>query len=316
MNRKEFFEKINDTVTKEEKDLIEDAYWIAKEAHRLQKRDDGERYFEHCRRVALILIEHGPININEIVAALLHDCVEDCFFPAHFLERHFGPNIANAVDMLSKVTPTFDEETGAVKEKIKKGNAEYYRKIAESPTWIRRIKLADRLDNISDMSVWLKERKQKYLYETERYVLPIAVATDNNLHTALLERCNHSEEPVEYAAQCISGKKCRTFGENRKIIATYRVWPKHKFFEYIDCESKYEYAISTPIQNADMLIDELEKNNWIGILQILREINKEYSFAYFCAQCNGFYCDDCAVHEMDSDGFSLDFYTYCPHPKN
>lgn len=196
MNRKEFFTKINGFVSAEEHVRISQAYWLAKEIHRNQKRDGGERYFEHCRRVALYLIENdpgaygerraSPASANEIIVALLHDCIEDGFIPKDLLEKLFGSEVAEAVEKLSKVIPVFDEETGAVKEKIKKNLDEYYQKIAESPVWIRRIKFADRLDNLRSMNVWPEKRKQKYIAETEKYILPIACETDMQFYNELV----------------------------------------------------------------------------------------------------------------------------------
>ena len=189
MNRKEFFDKINGFVSVKDIKNIAQAYWLAKEVHRSQKRDGGERYFEHCRRVASTLIEHGPVIADEIVIALLHDCVEDGFIPEDFLEELFGQDVERAIDILSKVTPVFDEETGAVAKKIKKDLDDYYNAIANAPLSIRRVKLADRLDNLRSMDVWPEKRKQKYIAETEKYILPIALATDNKFFEELNNEC-------------------------------------------------------------------------------------------------------------------------------
>lgn len=68
----------------EEIEAIQDAYWMAKDGHRRQRRDDGERYFEHPRRVAAILIHIGRQDTALIVTALLHDLVEDTLrTPSH-----------------------------------------------------------------------------------------------------------------------------------------------------------------------------------------------------------------------------------------
>lgn len=186
MNRKEFFEKVNGFVKVEERKKISQAYGLAKKFHLLQKRDGGERYFEHCRRVACLLIDNGRVSSKEIITALLHDSVEDCFIPEDLLEELFGGEVAEAVEKLSKIIPVFDEETGAVKEKIKKPLDEYYRVIAEAPVWNRRIKLADRLDNLRSMDVWPEKRRQKYFAETEKYILPMALVTDILFYRALL----------------------------------------------------------------------------------------------------------------------------------
>jgi (p)ppGpp synthase/HD superfamily hydrolase len=64
--------------TEHEFELIDFAYDLAKEAHRGQIRKDGERYFEHARAVALILMDECKImDVNMIITTLLHDTVED-----------------------------------------------------------------------------------------------------------------------------------------------------------------------------------------------------------------------------------------------
>lgn len=76
MNRDEFFRKLKPRPTKEIK-KIRIAYWLSESVHRGQKRDNGERYFEHPLRVALSLTEHGHHETNTLVSALLHDVIEE-----------------------------------------------------------------------------------------------------------------------------------------------------------------------------------------------------------------------------------------------
>lgn len=181
MNRQEFFEKVRDKVASEEIPRITEAYWLAKVVHRNQKRDCGERYFEHCRRVACLLIDRGgDISADEIITALIHDCVEDGFIPDDVIQNIFGEKMRDAVATLSKVTIVSDKATGVVQKK-RKSDEEYFSGIRDASVIIRRIKLADRLDNLRSMHAsWTKERKQKYSIETETYILPIARMTDDN----------------------------------------------------------------------------------------------------------------------------------------
>ena len=111
MNRREFFEKVIKCANQNPEELqkIGWAYWLAKETHRNQKRDGGERYFEHCRRTAIILMEHGKTNAQEIMMALLHDCVEDGYVPRDIIEKLFGKEIAEGVGLLSKCETTIDK---------------------------------------------------------------------------------------------------------------------------------------------------------------------------------------------------------------
>lgn len=203
MNRKEFFEEIQCAVNNEDLPKIQLAYWLAKSAHRGQNRENGERYFEHCRRVACSYVEYMSKSDyargfmwryfpdtwrydSAVIIALLHDCVEDCFIPNGLLETMFGSDITNGIDKLSKVKPIYDAQTGRVIKKMRLGDSRYFRIISKSELMIRFIKLTDRLDNLRSMrEVWPKERQERYILETEKYILPIAKATDEKLFEAL-----------------------------------------------------------------------------------------------------------------------------------
>lgn len=181
MNRKEFFKMIEGIVKPEEMNRIWVAYWLAKATHEGVKRDNGERYFDHCRRTACILIDFGNPTANEIAIGLLHDSVEDGFIPFDVMRMLFGDYITEAVNTLSKFTIFFDEDTGFVKEKKKKNPAEYFNAIMKADRTVRRVKLADRLDNLHDMNVWPEDRQKKYVAKTKKYILPIARLTDEKL---------------------------------------------------------------------------------------------------------------------------------------
>ncbi len=182
MNRKEFFEKISEVVPKKDLPKIQQAYWLAKNAHRGQKRESGERYFEHCRRVAI-----RQQRAKAIIIALLHDCVEDCFIPRDLIKKIFGDYVSNGVNILSKVKPaSFDDRTGQIK-KVRISDKEYFQNVAAASTAIRLIKLGDRLDNVSTLNKRLRYKQQEYIAETEKYILPIAKKTDKELHRLLSE---------------------------------------------------------------------------------------------------------------------------------
>lgn len=210
MNKKEFFEKIGAIVKNDPGNnriqKIQRAYWLAKTVHKGQLRDGGDRYFEHCRRTALLFIEHinfikkesGNLDRFMIVAnrnfnsysfeqiimmALLHDCIEDCYMPEGLLENECFDFVS--VKELSKVRPIYDPLTGSVTDKIRKTDNEYYAEI-DCSVFARYVKILDRLDNLRSMQVWPKERQLKYVAETEKYILPIAKKTDETLFKKLL----------------------------------------------------------------------------------------------------------------------------------
>ena len=84
MTRDNFFKIIDKQIGPEDRERIEWAYALAKQFHREQLRDEGVRYFEHCRNVALILVKYGPklnatindrpIVIPMVAIALLRCC--------------------------------------------------------------------------------------------------------------------------------------------------------------------------------------------------------------------------------------------------
>lgn len=105
-NRETFFRRIErffPTLDPRYK-AIERAYNDAKTAFHEKYREGGERYFEHIRAVALILIDHLRVkNHTLIIAALLHDIVEDC--PEWTIPRvsiEYGEEVALLVEWLTK----------------------------------------------------------------------------------------------------------------------------------------------------------------------------------------------------------------------
>ena len=138
---------------------IMNAYERSKEKHRYQKRKDGERYFEHPRAVALILIDElACIDPDTIYAALLHDTIEDTTLTPEEIEQLFGERACQIVVRLTK--------------KPKDG---YDKRLLKYGAWPElMVKLCDRLHNLRTMgegtsSGW---RKKQYL-ETGDVYIPI-----------------------------------------------------------------------------------------------------------------------------------------------
>lgn len=187
MNRQEFFEKIG-YLTADEIMKVSWAYAVAKRFHDEQKYGNG-RYFEHLKRVALNCIEHDLKSVDDIIIALLHDVIEDCFIPEGLFEKLFGEFVADAVEILSKKTPVYDSANGRVTDKKRKSDDDYFGGIASANKRIRMIKLADRLDNVRHLEDFEKERRQEYIIETEKYVLPIAKGTDETFYKEIKAEC-------------------------------------------------------------------------------------------------------------------------------
>ena len=191
MSRKQFFALLKDQLTGEEIRGVQTAYWIAKEAHRTQTRDSGERYFEHPRHTARILIEHCTVNAGTIILALLHDTLEDTVLPHGVIEAQFGKDMLDDVLLLSRRYAVFSATTGTITRWEEKTKAVYYGAIAEAEQRVRLVKVADRIDNLRSMTrEWPKERRRWYQRDTKRTVLPIAEATDTGLADELKKLVN------------------------------------------------------------------------------------------------------------------------------
>lgn len=184
MNRARFFELLANTgLSQADIQDIRLAYWLAKEAHRVgPTRDSGERYFEHPRDVAIILIERGHADRDTIITALLHDGPEDTYVEREVIIRLFGLDVWNSLANLSKQIPIFDPANGLLTGYIKKTKEEYYGQLAAAPRRERLVKGADRLHNLLSMgTAWVIERQQDKARETRDLILPFMWKTDRNL---------------------------------------------------------------------------------------------------------------------------------------
>jgi guanosine-3',5'-bis(diphosphate) 3'-pyrophosphohydrolase len=188
MNRDQFFHLVS-ARPQAELEMIQQAYWLAKHAHRKQKRDGGGRYFEHPRRVAIRAIKAGYDSTEQIVLCFLHDVVEDTDTPLTVIVTLFGAEMWKRLLLISKKIPVFDPVTGEVRGRTKKAIKQYFAEIAAADIVVRRGKLLDREDNMSDMRAFTYARRMKYLRETRRFLLPIAKETDVQLFKKLDALC-------------------------------------------------------------------------------------------------------------------------------
>jgi GTP pyrophosphokinase len=94
----------------EDWNFIKRAFFLAKEAHQGVRRRSGEPYLLHPIAVAKIVIEEIGLGVKSVVAALLHDVVEDTEYTVEDMERIFGPKIASMVDGLTKMSGVSNAE--------------------------------------------------------------------------------------------------------------------------------------------------------------------------------------------------------------
>ncbi|ALG11726.1 RelA/SpoT family protein [Kibdelosporangium phytohabitans] len=147
--------------------LLQQAYDVAEEKHRHQRRKSGDPYITHPLAVATILAELG-MDTTTLVAALLHDTVEDTDYSLELLRSDFGDEVAHLVDGVTKL------------DKVKLGTAaeaETIRKMiiamAKDPR-VLVIKLADRLHNMRTMRFLPPEKQARKAKETLEVLAPLA----------------------------------------------------------------------------------------------------------------------------------------------
>lgn len=165
-------------VTKEELDKVQEAYEMAQAAHAAQFRQSGEPYIIHPLQVALILAGL-QLDAETVEGALLHDVVEDTDVTLDDVREHFGEEVANLVDGVTKLkmlnyTHSDAFKTGGEKLELQ---AENYRKMflaMAKDIRVILIKLADRLHNMRTLEYKSHEKQQEKARETLDIYSPIA----------------------------------------------------------------------------------------------------------------------------------------------
>lgn len=160
----------------EENDLIEleSAIDIATTAHANQKRKSGEKYITHPLAVAAILIDWG-MDIDSVLAGVLHDTVEDTAMTLEEIENHFGHSVAFLVDGVTKV----GQARAGMKDistylPATKDNLSKLLIAIGQDVRVIIIKLADRLHNLETLSVMGRDKQLKIARESLEVFAPMA----------------------------------------------------------------------------------------------------------------------------------------------
>ena len=161
--------KIEDSGTDMDMGRIEAAYAMARLAHSGQLRRDGSPYVTHCVAAADIAVDMG-LDEDSIVAALLHDVIEDTQLSYQDIARQFGEPVANIVEGVTKLTRvqyiSKEDEQMENLRKMLMAMAKDIRVIL--------IKIADRLHNMRTMAYQTEEKQRIKSLETMEIYAPIA----------------------------------------------------------------------------------------------------------------------------------------------
>lgn len=149
--------------------VVKKAFTISLEAHRHMRRKSGEPYIFHPLAVAQICAEEIGLGTTSIVAALLHDVVEDTDIELADIERNFGGSTTKIIDGLTKISGVFEYGTSA--------QAENFRKMLftlSEDVRVILIKLADRLHNMRTLDSMPRNKQLKIASETIYLYAPLA----------------------------------------------------------------------------------------------------------------------------------------------
>ena len=158
------------TLSKEDKKLIRNAFDIAVDAHKEQRRKSGEAYIFHPIAVAKIVASEIGLDSTSIAAALLHDVVEDTDYTLADIEQMFGEAVARIVDGLTKISHLSTDKNNSLQ-------AENFRKMLltlNEDIRVIIIKIADRLHNMQTMDAMPPHKQVKTASETLYIYAPLA----------------------------------------------------------------------------------------------------------------------------------------------
>ncbi|MBR5252105.1 MAG: bifunctional (p)ppGpp synthetase/guanosine-3',5'-bis(diphosphate) 3'-pyrophosphohydrolase [Oscillospiraceae bacterium] len=175
-------------------EIIEKAYALAEKMHEGQYRKTGEAYVEHPVAVAAIVLELG-LDTTSIVAALLHDVVEDTDVTLEEIEKEFDKETAHLVDgvtKLGKIVLSTQEEQQA--ENLRKMLLAMSQDIR-----VMLIKLCDRLHNMRTYEGWKPQKQRDKALETMEIYAPIAHRLGiNGIKDELQDICLRILDPIGY----------------------------------------------------------------------------------------------------------------------
>ena len=170
MDRKAVFEALKPYADRLDVEQIDRAYAFSDRAHAGQRRLSGEPFVSHAAEIAGILLDLKLVDTSTLVAALMHDVVEDTDTSLESVEEEFGPEVARLVDGLTKI--------GHLRfQSREERQVENYRKLLLSiaqDVRIILIKLADRLHNMRTLEYLPDAKRRRIARETRDIYAPLA----------------------------------------------------------------------------------------------------------------------------------------------
>ena len=268
------------TLTKEDKKLIREAFDVAVDAHKDQRRKSGEAYIFHPIAVAKIVASEIGLDATSIASALLHDVVEDTTYSLEDIEDRFGETIARIVDGLTKIAHL-------KKDKNISQQAENFRKMLltlNDDVRVIIIKIADRYHNMLTMDAMPEDKQVKIASETLYIYAPLAHRIGlYNIKTQLEDLSLKYTEPEVYSE--ILSKMEDSEDDNEQYIADFTKVIKDSldqegFSYYIKGRMKSIFSIRRKMIKQNVEFEEVYDKFAIRIIYKAKGKKKEKFLAW------------------------------------
>jgi guanosine-3',5'-bis(diphosphate) 3'-pyrophosphohydrolase len=240
----------------EQVEKVQRAYHFSAKAHEGQKRKSGEPYIHHPLAVAYIL---GEMHMDHqtLMAAILHDVIEDTPTAKTVITRRFGKGVAELVDGVSKLDKIQFES-------FAEAQAHNFRKMLmamSNDIRVILVKLADRLHNMRTLEALNPEKRRRIARETLEVYAPIALRLGvNSIRLELEERGFATLYPMRYRILNEQINKAR--GHRKEIITKIRTALKRRMRQekvpgQILGREKHLYGIYTKMREQHLSFNDV-----------------------------------------------------------
>lgn len=250
-------DQLSNYLTQEQIAEISAAYLFAAEAHEGQQRCSGEPYIYHPIEVARILA-NMHMDHQSIIAAILHDVIEDTHLDKAAVRDKFGEEVAELVDGVSKLDLIrFETRAEAQAENLRKMMLAMAKDIR-----VIIIKLADRLHNLRTLESLAREKQRRIAKETLEIYAPIANRLGmNNFRVEFEDLGFRYLYPVRYRVLKEAVKKAR--GNRKELILAIESNLKNRLEQeqvipfVILGREKHLYSLYKKMRKKDLSLSEI-----------------------------------------------------------
>ena len=243
-------------ISRDDSKIIKKAFRIALDAHKDMRRKSGEPYILHPISVAQICVDEIGLGTTSIIAALLHDVVEDTDITLDFIEKEFGERVAKIIDGLTKISGVLSPGSSIQSENFRKMLLTLVDDVR-----VILIKLADRLHNMRTLDSMSRSAQLKNSSETIYIYSPLAhrlglysIKSElDDLYLKYTDKANY---------KIVSKKLSETKDSRDKFIRSFirPIREKLKFFNLkykIIGRPKSIYSINNKMQTQNKAFEEI-----------------------------------------------------------